>query len=125
MKKVVAAVIILSIILAAGILEAVYIDKVFEDLNCDLIALSDMLKSENPASLVTLDDITTRWEKKRKFIELFAYSQDLRSFSIALGEARGSIEKGDFDNALSKCESLIVMAKNIHNVLDFNVSDVI
>ena len=125
MKKVVAAVIILSIILAAGILEAVYIDKVFEDLNCDLIALSDMLKAENPASLTTLDDITTRWEKKRKFIELFAYSQDLRSFSIALGEARGSIEKSDFDNALSKCESLIVMAKNIHNVLDFNVSDVI
>ncbi len=125
MKKVIAAILILSIILAAGILEAVYIDKVFGDLNDDLQSLSAMLKKEDPASLIALDDITARWEKKHKFIELFAYSQDLRAFSIAIGETRGSIEKGDFDNAVSKCESLIVMADNIHNVLDFNVSDVI
>ena len=125
MKKVVIAVVILSMILAAGILEAVYIDKVFDKIDSDLHSLADMLKAEDPSALSALDSLTSWWEKRRMYIELFAYSPDLRTFSIALGETRGSIEKGDYDNALSKCESLVVMAGNIHKVLDFNGLDII
>ena len=40
-------------------------------------------------------------------------------------ESQGSLESGDFENALSKCESLKVMASNIHKLLDFNGEDII
>ena len=125
MKKVVIAIAILSLILVAGILEAVYIDRVFGDLGGRLDALATMIFEEDDKSSESIDDLTNWWEKKREYIELFAYSPDLRSFSIALAETKGSIERGDFDNALSKCESLKVMADNIHKVLDFNGLDII
>ena len=106
MKKVIVAIIILSLILAAGILEAVEIDKIFGELGTKLDGIYDMILASSPDTNQAVDETTAWWEKKREHIELFAYSPDLRSFSIALAEMKGSIEKGDFDNALSKCESL-------------------
>ena len=60
--------------------------------------------------------------------ELFYESAILRvlsAFSVALGEQKGSLECGDYNNALSKCVSLFEMSKNLHNVLDFNIEDII
>ncbi|MBQ3755442.1 MAG: DUF4363 family protein [Clostridia bacterium] len=125
MKKVVVAIIILAAIIVAGILEAVYIDNIFGELNGDLDAITEQVKNNDEKSLESINALIEWWEKKRSYIELFAYSPDLRSFSIALAEAKGSIECGDFENALSKCESLKTMAANIHKVLDFNGLDII
>ena len=125
MKKVIIAIIILSLILVAGILEAVYIDDVFDDVAARLDSLETLIQAQDEDALGSIKDLSCWWEKKREHIELFAYSPDLRSFSIALAETEGSIECGDFDNALSKCESLKVMASNIHKVLDFNGLDII
>ena len=125
MKKVIIAIIILSLILVAGILEAVYIDDVFDDVATRLDSLETLIQAQDEDALGSIKDLSCWWEKKREHIELFAYSPDLRSFSIALAETEGSIECGDFDNALSKCESLKVMAVNIHKVLDFNGLDII
>ncbi|MBR4800759.1 MAG: DUF4363 family protein [Clostridia bacterium] len=125
MKKVIVAIAILLAIIVAGILEAVYIDRTFEKIDDDLDALTEQVKAQDEASLNTIISFSNWWEDTRAKIELFAYSPDLRSFSTALAETKGSIECGDFENALSKCESLKIMAVNIHNVLDFNGIDII
>lgn len=126
MKKLVIAIIILSVILTAGILESVYIDKIFEQLDDRLLQLEEYIKIEDEQkSLDATRNMTAWWEKKRNFIEMFAFSPDIRAFSVALGETEGSLECGDFDNAMSKCQSLIVMSKNIHRILDFNAEDII
>ena len=125
MKKVVVAIIILAAIIVAGILEAVYIDNIFCELNGELDAITEQVKNNDEKSLESINALIEWWKKKRSYIELFAYSPDLRSFSIALAEAKGSIECGDFENALSKCESLKTMAANIHKVLVFNGIDII
>ena len=125
MKKVIVALVILTIIVVTGILEAVFIDKIFDKLGADIDTLTTQVAIKDEASIDTLNNMTDWWEKKRARIELFAYSPDLRSFSIALAETKGSIESGDFENALSKCESLKALATNIHRVLDFNGLDII
>lgn len=125
MKKVIVALTILAVIIVAGILEAVYIDKTFDDINDTLDELNAMIENHDENALETAIQFETWWQKKRRYIELFAYSPDLRAFSVAIAETKGSIECGDFDNALSKCESLRVMASNIHDVLDFNGADII
>ncbi|MBQ9276884.1 MAG: DUF4363 family protein [Clostridia bacterium] len=125
MKKVIVAMVILVAIVVAGILEAVYIDKTFDNVQTQLDGITEQVKTEDEQALKTTSEFFDWWEKKRSHIELFAYSPDLRSFSIALAETKGSIECGDYANALSKCESLKVMAENIHKVLDFNGLDII
>lgn len=125
MKKVILAIIILAIILTAGILENIYVEKVFDTLNQKLVTLQVAIEAEDEDALAQLTDITAWWEKKRGYLELFTYSTDLRAFSAALGETDGSLRCGDFNNALSKTRSLIVMAQNIRKILDFNIVDII
>ena len=125
MKRVVLALLILAVIIASGVLENVYITKTFDRLDEMLCDLESLIKEQNDSALESIREINSWWEKKRTYIELFAYSPDVRAFSVALAETEGSLECGDFDNALSKCHSLIVMAQGIKRILDFNVEDII
>lgn len=125
MKRVVLALLILAVIISSGVLENVYITKTFDRLDEMLRDLESLIKEQNDSALESIREINSWWEKKRTYIELFAYSPDVRAFSVALAETEGSLECGDFDNALSKCRSLIVMAQSIKRILDFNVEDII
>lgn len=125
MKKVVFAFILLAIIVMGGILENAYITRTFGELDDMLHHLEQSILDEDKGALEEVRDIATWWEKRRTYIELFAYSPDVRSFSVALGETDGSLECEDYQNALSKCRSLIVMADNIKQLLDFNARDII
>ncbi len=125
MKKVILAIIILLVILTAGILENVYVNKLFNSLDDRLEEASACISDEDPTSLDKVRKLSAWWEKKRGFLELFSYSPDLRAFSVALGETEGSLAEGDFLNAASKIRSLLTMSSNIRRVLDFNVEDII
>lgn len=125
MKKVVFAIILLAIIVTGGLLENAYINRTFGDLDDMLKSLETRILDEDKNALDEVREIESWWEKRRTYIELFAYSPDVRSFSVALGETDGSLECEDYQNALSKCRSLIVMANNIKQLLDFNARDII
>lgn len=125
MKKVILALVILAIIITAGILENVYVDKVFDGLNERLYELQALIEEENDAATSKVRELGSWWEKKRGYLELFTYSTDLRAFSVALGETEGSLDCGDYQNSLSKVRSLLVMSDNIHKILDFNLIDII
>ena len=125
MKKVVLAIVILAVILTAGILETVYVDKVFHNLDSRLCDVEKLIVAEDSSALDETNELISWWEERRKYAELFVYSPDIRALSVALGETQGSLECGDFDNALSKIRSLQVMSHNIHDILDFNIADII
>ena len=125
MKKVALAIVILIIIVTGGILEDFYIHKTFSALDEKLTSLENSIINQSEDCLDKTNEIFEWWEKKRMYMELFAYSPDVRSFSVALAETQGSLECEDYQNALSKCRSLIVMAGNIKRLLDFNAEDII
>lgn len=125
MKKVILAIIILAIILTAGILENVYVDKMFNRLDSSLADIEKSVIAQDDAALKKTEELIGWWEKERKYAELFVYSPDIRAFSVALGETKGSLECEDYDNALSKIRSLQIMSQNIHDILDFNIADII
>ena len=125
MKKVVLAIVILIIIVTGGILEDFYIHKTFSALDEKLTSLENSIINQSEDCLDKTNEIFEWWEKKRMYMELFAYSPDVRSFSVALAETQGSLECEDYQNALSKCRSLIVMADNLKRLLDFNAEDII
>lgn len=125
MKKIALAIVILIIIVTGGILEDFYIHKTFSALDEKLTSLENSIINQSEDCLDKTNEIFEWWEKKRMYMELFAYSPDVRSFSVALAETQGSLECEDYQNALSKCRSLIVMADNIKRLLDFNAEDII
>ncbi|MCQ2602858.1 MAG: DUF4363 family protein [Clostridia bacterium] len=125
MKKLIIAIIILVVILTSGILETIYIDKLFQELDDRLIALENAIAAQDENSLDLARDTMKWWSKKRRSVELYTYSPDIRAFSSALSETEGYIMAKDYKSALSRCHSLIEMSKNIHQILDFNAEDII
>lgn len=125
MKKVVLAIVILAIIITAGVLENVYIDKIFNGLDSRLSELEQRVIAQDENAIESFYNLQDFWEGHRKYAELFVYSPDIRALSVALGETQGSLECNDYDNALSKMRSLQIMSHNLHNILDFNVADII
>ena len=125
MKRLAIAIAVLAVILAAGIAEAIYVDHVFADLEEQINALEAAIKSPEDDALDEVRGLTDWWEHIRRTLELFSYSPDMRAFSVALAETEGSLECGDDKNALSKCQSLLTTAENIHSMLDFNFADII
>ena len=125
MKKVIVALLMLTLIITAGIIEHNYIEKTFFELDDRLAKIEDAIHAESDDALTLTNELTEWWENKRKVMELFTFSPDLRAFSVALAEQKGSLECGDFNNALSKCVSLLSISKNLRGVLDFNIEDII
>ena len=125
MKRLVAALVILAAIIGAGIGEGVYVDGIFGELEERIAALESAIKNPSDDALDEVGALTAWWENKRKKLELFTWSPDMRAFSVALAETEGSLECGDDKNALSKCQSLLTMAENLRDLLDFNAADII
>ena len=125
MKKVIVALLMLTLIVTAGVMEHNYIEKTFSELDEKLNEIIDEINVESDKALTLTNDLVKWWEQKRKVMELFTFSPDLRAFSVALAEQKGSLECKDYSNALSKCVSLLSISKNLHDVLDFNVQDII
>lgn len=111
MKRLVIAVVILAVIIVAGVLESVAANKTFDELEARLCALETAIKSPDDDALDEVKELTAWWEDKRAGMELYTWSPDMRAFSVALAETEGSLECGDDMNALSKCQSLLTMAK--------------
>jgi hypothetical protein len=126
MKRVVIAVIVLAAILAAGIVESHYVNKTFDSLNVRLHEIDGALSDGDTARALTLSERTFDWwEEQRTWIEIIAFSSDIRAFSVGLGEQIGSLKADDLKNARSKCQSLLSMSDNMRQVLDFNLQDVL
>lgn len=125
MKRFVIALVILAATITAGVLETVYIERTFDELDARINALEAAIKSPSDDALDEVKTLTDWWEKKRAAMELFTWSPDIRAFSVALAETEGSLECGDDKNALSKCQSLLTMSHNLRELLDFSPSDII
>ncbi len=126
MKRIIFAVVILASILGAGIWENMYVHETFTEFDNQMNAVIVELKNENSdGALQKLNSTFAWWEEKKRILEIFSYSQDLRLISSCLGETKGSLEVGDMQNAMSKSVSILTISKYTHEILDFNIEDII
>lgn len=126
MKKMIIGIIGLLLILTAGILEHFHVDKVFNEFSARAEKLGEYIAAEDEsAALNCCTELSQWWQDNRYQIEAFSYSTDIRSISVTIGEIEGSLMAGDFVNAQSKIISLQYLIDNVHNVVDFNWSDIV
>ena len=89
MKRLVAALVILAAIIGAGIVEAVYVDGTFGELEERIAALESAIKDPGDDALDEVRSLTAWWENKRGKLELFTWSPDIaRIFSRSCGNGR-------------------------------------
>ncbi|MDR2634839.1 MAG: DUF4363 family protein [Clostridiales bacterium] len=124
--KMIVAIVFFAALLGAGIWENFHVKKVFRELDGKIEILKSEVERENlEASVRLTDELNEWWEKNRRMLETVVFAPDLRLFSVSLGEIKGSLAAEDFQNASSKVESLSSISRNLCQLLDFNLSDII
>lgn len=125
MKKIIIFSIILIIIIGAGIWENIFIKDTFSEFNERMLEIGEYIENDDSQSaLVKTQELTVWWKKKLNVIEVVAYSPDIRLVSVTLAELEGSLKINDIANSQSKHTSILALALNIENILDFNLKDV-
>ncbi|MDR3216562.1 MAG: DUF4363 family protein [Clostridiaceae bacterium] len=124
--KTIIAIAFFAALLGAGIWENFHVKKIFRELDQKIEKLKTEIEEENlDASKSSADELIVWWEKNRRLLETIVFAPDLRLFSVSLGEIKGSLAAEDFQNAASKVESLLSISRNLCQLLDFNLSDII
>ncbi|MGN1096283.1 MAG: hypothetical protein ACI4QU_00365 [Christensenellales bacterium] len=126
MYKTIIAVIVLALIITGGILDNANVNKVFDEFDARLNDLRTLVEEENkPDSIKLLKETDEWWSVQKSKMEFYSYSQDLRLISSCLGETLGSLECDDFENALSKVESLLSISANTRNLLGVRIENIV
>ena len=126
MYKTIIAIAVLALIITGGILDNMNVDKVFDEFDSKLLDLKVLVENENKqASIRLLKETTDWWTNKKTKMEFYSYSQDLRLISSCLGETLGSLECDDFENALSKVESLLEISANTRDLLGVRIENIV
>ena len=126
MYKTIIAVIVLALIITGGILDNANVNKVFDEFDARLNDLRTLVEEENkPESIKLLKETDEWWSVQKSKMEFYSYSQDLRLISSCLGETLGSLECDDFENALSKVESLLSISANTRNLLGVRIENIV
>ncbi|MGN0796552.1 MAG: hypothetical protein ACI4MT_06370 [Christensenellales bacterium] len=126
MYKTIIAITVLALIITGGILDNMNVDKVFDEFDSKLLDLKVLVEDENKqASISLLKETTDWWADKKTKMEFYSYSQDLRLISSCLGETLGSLECDDFENALSKVESLLEISANTRDLLGVRIENIV
>ena len=89
MKRFVAALVILAAIVTGGVLEAVRVESIFDELETRIYALEEAIKSPDDDALDEVKTLTVWWEEKRKEMELYTWSPDMRAFPPRSRKRRG------------------------------------
>lgn len=126
MYKTIIAVIVLALIITGGILDNANVNKVFDEFDERLNDLRSLVEEENKQeSIKLLKETDEWWSVQKSKMEFYSYSQDLRLISSCLGETLGSLECDDFENALSKVESLLSISANTRNLLGVRIENIV
>ncbi len=126
MYKTIIAVIVLALIITGGILDNANVNKVFDEFDERLNDLRTLVEEENKQeSIKLLKETDEWWSVQKSKMEFYSYSQDLRLISSCIGETLGSLECDDFENALSKVESLLSISANTRNLLGVRIENIV
>ncbi len=101
-----------ALLLSAAIFEHFFVSSQFEKFSSSIGALEDKVR-ERKATPADTDIVRTLWDSEKKLLHIVIPHGDIAYIDYWLGEAAGCIETGDFDDALSKIEVLVVICEQI------------
>ncbi|MDD3831377.1 MAG: DUF4363 family protein [Clostridia bacterium] len=100
-KSIIIAIVILALVLGAGIVEVVYISRMFDDLTETVVALKESALAE---TLVRQDGtaLIMQWKQVRERAELFLPHTDVYELNLRMAECHAYIEQSDYKMAYAQ-----------------------
>ena len=121
MKRTVFAIVIIIVMLAAGIAEQVYLQRLFSDLHRQTEAISLSVASDDlPLALEQTSSLQAWWEERKHFLEAVVSHNETKEVTLRIAELRGYIAISDRKSAYATAAILLETSTNLPHLLGFS-----
>ena len=125
MKKIILVIVVTALIITAGVIEQVYVQRTFEELEVKAENIYVMLRDKNYTdALEYTANLKDWWYQKRDILELVSPNNDIKEIVREIGELEGSQLAMMYDDSITRSNVLQEMAKNSRNLLAYRWKNV-
>lgn len=125
MKKVIVALAIIIFFITIGVLEQVFINKLFTDIQEQTEEIRVLCEEKNftPAKQKTLE-MKNMWHKKKHFMETIISHNETKEITMRIAELEGYISASDDKSAIATSAILADYCHNLLEILAFSYSTI-
>ena len=120
MKRLIFAVAIVTLIIAVGIFEQVYIQKLYKDTRAQAQEVKDLIEEDVSLALPAAEELKETWLKKRSFLEAVTPHNETKEMVLRIAELIGYIRAKDDKSATATVEIILEMCENTPHILGFH-----
>jgi hypothetical protein len=116
------AVVLLVLLVTGGILEEIFVDKLLSEFEEKLADIAD-----TPGGNYDYDKIQETyewWIEKNNSMEMFLPHIPLNDVTLALGEMRGAVQAGDYDNATAQLNRIFAAVDTLKDTFSLSISNI-
>ncbi len=126
MAKVVLTIVLLSMILALGIGEQIFMTTSFDKLaeRCDDIQSMLVQKRYQEAGKL-IASLKAWWGKRRDILEFTCPNNDIKDIYKEIGELEGTIYSEMYDDSITRTNVIKSMAENSKNLLIYRIKNIL
>lgn len=126
MAKVVLTIVLLSMILALGIGEQIFMTTSFDKLaeRCDEIQ-SMLIQKRYQEAGKSITSLKAWWGKRRDILEFTCPNNDIKDIYKEIGELEGTIYSEMYDDSITRTNVIKSMAENSKNLLIYRIKNIL
>ena len=120
MRRLILAIAVFLTIITAGVLEQVYIVKMYDDTKAKAEEVKSAVKEEVSSALPAAEELKKYWIEKRSFLEAVTPHNETKEMVLRIAELIGYIEAKDDKSATATVEIILEMCENTPHILAFH-----
>ena len=120
MKRLILALSVFLLILAAGITEQVCITEIYDEMEEKAAAVKCAVEADVKTALPAAESLRYQWLKNRSFLEAVTPHNETKEMVLRIAELIGYIEAEDDKSATATAAIIVEMCHNTPHILGFH-----
>ena len=120
MKRLIFAIAIVLLIIAVGVFEQIYIQKLYKDTRAQAQTVKELIEEDTARALPAAEELKETWLKRRSFLEAVTPHNETKEMVLRMAELIGYIRAEDDKSATATVEIILEMCSNTPHILGFH-----
>ena len=120
MRRLILALSVFLLILAAGIAEQITIVHIYDDMLSQAETVKEEVETDVSSAIPSAEKLKEQWLKSRSFLEAVTPHNETKEMILRIAELIGYIEAKDDKSAKATIEIVIEMCENTPHILAFH-----
>ncbi len=120
MKRLILALSVLALIIAAGVAEQIFVVKLYKEMGSAASEAKEAVETDVKTALPTAEKLKEKWLKHRSFLEAITPHNETKEMVLRIAELIGYVETEDDKSATATAAIIMEMCSNTPHILAFH-----